>query len=111
MASTATRTPRSVLSSVAAERGSAAWVPGVAGGAAGAARRLRRDGEAALVVAAVRADVMRELRLVAVRTLLELRQTDRQVRAALTLACVRHASLRHTHWVVVLLVVRMRVAA
>src|SRR6476469_11000289 len=63
------------------------------------AGRLRRDREPTLVVAAVRADAVRQLHLVAVRTLLEVGQVDREVRAALALAGVRDASLWYTHGV------------
>src|SRR5689334_16799286 len=69
------------------------------GVAAAAAHRLRRHGQPALVVAAVRADAVRQLHLVAVRTLLEVGQVDREVRAALALAGVRNASLGYTHGV------------
>ena len=66
------------------------------------ARRRRRgwlelDGQAALVVAAVRAGVVRQLHLVAVRALLERRHADGEVRAALALAGMRDASLGYTH--------------
>src|SRR6188508_1305998 len=69
------------------------------GVAAAAAHRLRRHGQAALVIAAVRADAVRQLHLVAVRTLLEAGQVDREVRAALALPGVRDASLGYTHGV------------
>src|SRR6476659_4831855 len=69
------------------------------GVAAAAAHRLRRHGQPALVVAAVRADAVRQLHLVAVRALLEVGQVDREVRAALALAGVRDASLGYTHGV------------
>ena len=81
---------------VVAGRNPADWVTASAG-VVRSAHRLGRDDEAALVIAAVGADVVGQLQLVAVRTLLELRQADRLVSAALTLAGVRHASLRHTH--------------
>src|SRR6476659_3402779 len=58
---------------------------------------LELDRLAALVPAAVRADVMRQLRLVAVVALHELRHAQRQVRAPLALPGVRDASLRNTH--------------
>src|SRR6476646_3174668 len=58
---------------------------------------LELDRLAALVPAAVRADVMRQLRLVAVIALHELRHAQRQVRAPLALPGVRDASLRNTH--------------
>jgi hypothetical protein len=74
-----------------------------AGGVVGPGLLLDLDGEPAVVVAAVRTDVMRELHLVAVRTLLEVRQFDGEVRATLTLAGMRDTSLRYTHGVVVLL--------
>src|SRR4029453_7715593 len=72
---------------------------GSAIGVAAAAHRLRRHGQPALVVAAVRADAVRQLHLVAVRTLLEAGQIDREVRAALALAGVGDASLGYTHGV------------
>jgi hypothetical protein len=75
-----------------------------AGGVVGPGLLLDLDGEPAVVVAAVGTDVMRELHLVAVRTLLEVRQLDGEVRATLTLAGMRDTSLRYTHGVVVLLV-------
>jgi hypothetical protein len=53
---------------------------------AASAGRLELDGLATLVPAAVRADVMRQLHLVAVRTFLEDRRFDGQVRASLALA-------------------------
>src|SRR6185503_15428980 len=58
---------------------------------------LELDGLAALVPAAVRADVMRQLLLVAVLALHELRHAQRQVRAALALAGMRDASLGNSH--------------
>src|SRR4029079_5192346 len=67
------------------------------GVAAAAAHRLRRHGQPALVVAAVRADAVRQLHLVAVRTLLEVGQVDREMRASLALAGMRDASLGYTH--------------
>ena len=70
---------------------------GVVGG------RFELDRESSVVVAAVRADVMRQLHLVAVRTLLEIRQFDREMRATLALAGMRDASLGYTHGVVALL--------
>src|SRR6188474_1816997 len=72
---------------------------GSAVGVAAAAHRLRRHCQPALVVAAVRADAVRQLHLVAVRTLLEAGQVDREVRAALALPGVRDASLGYTHGV------------
>jgi hypothetical protein len=45
--------------------------------------------------------MMRQLHLVAVRTLLERRQLDGEVRATLTLAGMRHTSLGYTHGLVV----------
>src|SRR6188508_957173 len=69
------------------------------GVAAAAAHRLRRHGQPALVVAAVRADAVRQLHLVAVRTLLEVGQVDREMRASLALAGMRDASLGYTHGV------------
>src|SRR5918996_2151899 len=67
---------------------------------AAGADRLRWNGQATLVVAAVRADAVRQLHLVAVRALLELGQLDREMRAALALAGMRDASLGYTHEVV-----------
>src|ERR671925_1082952 len=72
---------------------------GSAVGVAAAAHRLRRHGQPALVIAAVRADAVRQLHLVAVRALLEVGQVDREVRATLALARVRDASLGYTHGV------------
>jgi hypothetical protein len=65
---------------------------GVVGG-----RWLQLDGESTVVIAAVGADVMRELHLVAVRTLLEIRQFYGLVCATLALAGMRYASLGYTH--------------
>jgi hypothetical protein len=67
-------------------------------------RWLQLDGESAVVVAAVGADVMRQLHLVTVRTLLEIRQFDGEVCATLALAGMRNASLGYTHGGVGLLV-------
>jgi hypothetical protein len=104
MASTATRTP--------APAGSPTTAPdpltGSARGVVGPGFCLGLDGESAVVVAAVGTDVVRELHLVAVRTLLEVWQLDGEVRATLTLAGMRDTSLRYTHGVVVLLVVGAR---
>src|ERR1700720_3779182 len=61
--------------------------------------RLGRDREAALVVAAVGTDVVRQLHLVAVRALFERRDADREVRTALALTGMRDASLGYTHGV------------
>src|SRR5687768_9497192 len=98
IASTATRTAASRVTSVGDRRGSVtASARGVVGGTAG---RLGRDRKATLVVAAVRTDAVGQLHLVAVRTLLELGQVDGEVRAALALAGVRDASLGYTHGVV-----------
>src|SRR5215471_5880689 len=94
MASTATRTPGPFPDigtgpgCVIAEGASA---PGVVAGL------LDLDGEPALVIAAVRADVMRLLELVAVRALLERRHADGEMRAALALTGMRDASLGYTH--------------
>jgi hypothetical protein len=64
---------------------------------------LQLDRETAVVVAAVRADVVRQLHLVTVRALLEVWQLDGEVRPTLTLAGMRDTSLGYTHGVVVLL--------
>src|SRR5437879_824214 len=58
---------------------------------------LQLDGLAAVIPATVRADVVRQLLLVAVVALLELRHAQRQVGATLTLTGVRDASLGNTH--------------
>ena len=67
--------------------------------ASSAGARLELDREAALVVAAVRTDVMRQLHLVAVRALLERRDADGEVCTPLALAGMRDASLGYTHGV------------
>jgi len=64
---------------------------------------LRLDRETAVVVAAVRADMVRQLHLVTVRAFLEIWQLDREVRPSLTLAGMRDTSLGYTHGVVMLL--------
>ena len=92
IASTATRTP---ARSWSAGRGPGC-VTASAGGVVGGGW-LQLDREAALVVATVRADVMRQLHLVAVRALLERRHADGEVRAPLALAGMRDASLGYTH--------------
>src|SRR6478735_1662508 len=89
IASTATRTPPDVLRVGAGSVTRSARC--VVGG------RLGGDRQAAVVVAAVRADVMLLLLLVAVRTLLEVRQVDGEMRSALALAGVRDAALGYTH--------------
>ena len=61
------------------------------------AGRLQLDRLAAVVPAAGRADPVRQLRLVAVRALDELRQGDREVAPALHLSRVSDLSLGHTH--------------
>jgi hypothetical protein len=74
------------------------WLTASAASARGVvAGRLDRDGEATLVIAAIGTDVMRLLELVAVRALLERRDADGEVRAALALAGMRDASLGYTH--------------
>jgi hypothetical protein len=60
-------------------------------------RLLDLDRLAALVPAAVRADVVRQLLLVAVVALFEPRHAQGEVRAALAFSGVRDASLRNTH--------------
>jgi hypothetical protein len=95
MASTATRTP--------GPSGS----PPVDGDAVTASARgvvwpglwLDLNRQPAVVIAAVGTDVMRELHIVAVRTLLEVWQLDRKVRATLALTGMRHPSLGYTHGV------------
>src|SRR2546423_11077877 len=83
MASTAIRTPAAV-----ARVSSTAVTPSGRGFVAGS---LDLDGGPAAVVAAVRAGVVGLLGLVAVRTLLERREPDREVGAPLTLAGVGDA--------------------
>src|SRR5438034_2645342 len=58
---------------------------------------LQLDRLAALVPAAVRADVMRQLLLVTMLAFDELRHAQRQVRTTLTLAGMRDASLGNSH--------------
>ena len=97
IASTATRTPSAPV------RSDEGCGP-VTASARGVVRRgggLELDGESTVVVAAVGADMMRQLHLVAVRTLLERRQLDGEVRATLTLAGMRDTSLGYTHGVLV----------
>jgi hypothetical protein len=62
-------------------------------------RRRRFDGDrlAPVVVAAGRADVVRQLQLVAMGALDEGRRADRQVRSPLALARLRDLSLWDTH--------------
>jgi hypothetical protein len=60
---------------------------------------LGRDRETALVVAAVGADVVRQLHLVTVRALFERRHADGEVGATLALTGMRDASLGYTHGV------------
>src|ERR1700746_3875295 len=97
MASTAIVTPRPSSSSASARDGFFGRSTAVTSGGGVGRRLLELDGLAALVPAAVRADVMRQLRLGAVLALDELRHAQRQVRAALALAGVRDAALRNTH--------------
>ena len=59
--------------------------------------RLQLDGEPAVVVAAVWADMVRQLHLVTVRALLEIRQVDGEMRATLALSGMRDSSLGYTH--------------
>src|SRR2546423_12904091 len=92
MASTAIRTPAAV-----ARVSSTAVTPSGRGFVAGS---LDLDGGPAAVVTAVRAGVVGLLGLVAVRTLLERREADREVGAPLTLAGVGDAPLRDSHGVV-----------
>src|SRR6478609_9833006 len=96
MASTETRTPGPPGSDAVDGRPVTASAVRVVVGGRGRGG-LELDGETAVVVAAVRADVMRQLHLVAVRTLLERRQLDGLMRAPLALAGMRDASLGYTH--------------
>src|SRR5215831_16078 len=64
---------------------------------AGRPRRLRLDDHPAVVPAARRADAVRELRLVAMRTLDERRQGEGEVAPPVHLPRVSDLSLRHTH--------------
>src|SRR6476469_10768624 len=91
IASTATRTPVPVEAAGSVTLCDSASARGVVGG------WLQLDREAALVVAAVRADVVRQLHLVAVRALLERRHADGEVRSPLALAGMGDASLGYTH--------------
>ena len=96
IASTATRTPRaSAARSARVVR--PIWSTSVSAAASSTPAGLRLDRQAAVVVAAVRADVVRQLQLVAVRALLERRHADGEVGAALALAGMRDASLGYTH--------------
>src|SRR5262249_28659827 len=97
IASTAMVTPRPSSGSVPAGDGAGRSSAETTSGGGVGRRLLELDGLAALVPAAVRADVMGQLRLVAVLALDELRHAQRQVRAALALAGVRDAALRNTH--------------
>jgi hypothetical protein len=89
MASTAMRTPLAVAGAPPAAV--------TASGGGFVAGALDLDRRAAAVVAAVRTGVMRLLRLVAVRTLLERREADREMGASLALPGMRDASLGDAH--------------
>src|SRR3954471_23785025 len=95
MASTAIVTPRPSSTAPAAVVGRSS-AAATSGGVVGRGL-LELDRLAAVVPAAIRTDVMRQLRLVAVIALLELRHAQRQVRATLTLAGVRDAALGNSH--------------
>src|SRR6266550_43957 len=58
---------------------------------------LDDDRLAAVVIPAGRTDVVRELQLMAMRALDQRRRADRQVRAPLTLPCLRDLSLGNAH--------------
>src|SRR5262245_41891920 len=60
-------------------------------------RRLDLEDRPAGVIAAVRAGAVAALRLMAVRAFLELREVEREVRAAIPLSSVGDASLGHAH--------------
>src|SRR6185503_3922018 len=97
MASTAIVTPRpSSGATPAGDEDGRSNAATTSGGGVGRGL-LELDRLAALVPAAVGADVMRQLRLVAVIALHELRHAQRQVRTPLALPGVRDASLRNTH--------------
>src|SRR6476619_2799989 len=97
MASTAMVTPRPSLWAAPAGDGiGRSYAATTSGGGVGRGL-LELDRLAALVPAAVRADVVRQLHLVAVIALHELRHAQRQVRAALALAGMRDASLGNSH--------------
>src|SRR2546423_9812969 len=89
IASTAIRTPS------AGSGAAAAAITASGGGFVGGALDLDRGTTAG--IAAVRTGMMRLLGLVAVRTLLERREADREMGAPLALAGVGDATLRHSH--------------